>query len=167
MTIKKILDTEIERLLLMFIFISIVGLVFLQVLSRFVFNVSVGWSAELSRYLLIWLTWLSASYAIRKNEHIRITILIDKLPKIVRKWVEFIVLIIWSFFTIVMAIVGADVVSKIKLTGQQTTTLGLSMWIVYLIIPLAGLLMLIRIIQQLYFLFKPEIINSDCKERDE
>lgn len=153
---KELIDVKLEEWLLIVSTIFIVLLVFLQVVTRFVFNISVGWSAELSRYLLIWITWISMSYTIRKNDHIRITLVVERLPEKFKKVIEVIVIVVWSSFAFVMAYVGTEVVQTIKLMGQKTSTLGISMWVVYLIIPIGGALMLIRLVQQLYFVFKPE-----------
>lgn len=151
MKLKQLIDIKLEELLLMISFIFIILLVFIQVISRYVFNVPVGWSAELSRYLLIWITWISASYAIRKREHIRITLLVDKFPSLWKKVNELFVIFIWGVFAFIMAFVGTEVVLSLKLMGQTTSTLGIPMWVVYLIIPLGGIMMIIRLIQQIYF----------------
>ncbi|PID02497.1 C4-dicarboxylate ABC transporter permease [Sporosarcina sp. P2] len=160
---KELIDIKMEEWLLIISTLFIVVLVFLQVLARYVFNISVGWSAELARYLLIWITWISMSYTIRKNDHIKITFLVDRLPVNVQKIVQVIVILLWSVFAFVMAIVGTQVVQTIKLMGQKTSTLGLPMWVVYLIIPIGGVLMLIRLVQRLYFIFKPEkiVVSGD------
>ncbi|ARF14928.1 TRAP transporter small permease [Sporosarcina ureae] len=160
---KELIDIKMEEWLLIISTLFIVALVFLQVLSRYVFNISVGWSAELARYLLIWITWISMSYTIRKNDHIKITLLVDRLPMNVQKVVQVIVVLLWSVFAFVMAIVGTQVVQTLKLMGQKTSTLGLPMWVVYLIIPIGGVLMLIRLVQRLYFIFKPEkiVVSGD------
>lgn len=153
---KEWIDIKIEEWILIIATIFIILLVFIQVLARFVFNISVGWSAELSRYLLIWITWISMSYTIRKSDHIRITLIVERLPQKVQKVIEVIVILVWSAFAFIMAYVGTEVVQTMKLMGQKTSTLGISMWVVYLIIPIGGVLMLIRLVQQLYFVFRPE-----------
>ncbi len=160
---KEFIDIKLEEWILIITTIIIVLLVFLQVIVRFTFNISVGWSAELSRYLLIWITWISMSYTIRKNDHIRIMLIVERLPEKLQKIIEVIVIVAWASFAFVMAYVGTEVVQTIKLMGQKTSTLGISMWIVYLIIPIGGVLMLIRLVQQLYFVFKPEknAVNGD------
>lgn len=149
--LKQWLDVKLEEWLLILSFIFIILLVFLQVVSRYVFNVPVGWSSELSRYLLIWITWISASYAIRKQEHIRITLLVDRFSRRAKKITELFVIIVWSAFAFVMAFVGTEVVLSLQMMGQKTSTLGIPMWVVYLIIPIGGVLMIIRLIQQVYF----------------
>lgn len=155
--LKKWLDVKLEEWLLVASFILIILLVFIQVASRYVFNVPVGWSAELSRYLLIWITWISASYAIRKREHIRITLLVDRFSLKAKKVTELFVILVWSLFAFVMAFVGTEVVLALKMTGQTTSTLGVPMWVVYLIIPIGGFLMITRLIQQVYFVITDKL----------
>lgn len=159
--LKQLLDVKLEEWLLIISFIFLILLVFLQVISRYIFNVPVGWSAELSRYLLNWITWISASYAIRQQEHIRITLLVDRFSKKGKKITELFVIIVWSMFAFVMASVGTEVVMSLQMMGQKTSTLGIPMWVVYLIIPIGGILMIIRLIQQVYFIItdKVELIN--------
>lgn len=157
---KKIFDYKLEEWVLLVSLIFIILLVFLQVLSRYIFNFSVGWTAELARYLLIWITWISTSYAIRHREHIRVDTLVKSFPLPVQKIIEVIVILLWSIFALVMAMVGTEIVMDIQMVNQKTSTLNLPMWVVYLIIPIGGFLMLIRLIQQLYFIFSHQTFNS-------
>ncbi|MBY7144519.1 TRAP transporter small permease [Virgibacillus sp. NKC19-3] len=157
MKLKKLIDVEIEKWLLIISFIFLILLVLVQVLARYIFSVPVGWNAELSRYLLIWITWISASYAIRMREHIRITLLVDRFSPKGKKITELFVIFVWSAFAFAMAFVGTEVVLSTQMLGQQTSSLGIPMWIVYIIIPLSGVLMIIRLVQQVYFIIKDKV----------
>ena len=60
--------------------ISIGGMtavVLLGVLFRYVFRQPLGWSEELSRYLMIWSASLAISIGIRENEHVGLSMLMD------------------------------------------------------------------------------------------
>lgn len=67
---KKI--NRVEEWLSVAVLIAILILLSYQVIMRFVFHNTNSWSEELARYLFIWLVYLSASYAIYKNAHIKI-----------------------------------------------------------------------------------------------
>jgi len=153
---KEILDRKIEEWSLVAGFFILIILVFSQFLSRYVFDYSLSWSQELSRYLLIWLAWISVSFTIREKRHIRVEILKDRLPKKIQTIVEIIVLILWAVFAIFLAVVGTQFVLSIQTSGQGSPMIGLPMWMVYLILPLAGVLMAVRLIQQFIFLIKKE-----------
>src|SRR5690625_3757332 len=153
---KEILDRKIEEWSLVAGLFILIILVFSQFLSRYVFDYSLSWSQELSRYLLIWLAWISVSFTIREKRHIRVEILKDRLPKKIQTIVEIIVLILWAVFAIFLAVVGTQFVLSIQTSGQGSPMIGLPMWMVYLILPLAGVLMAVRLIQQFIFLIKKE-----------
>lgn len=54
-------------------------LVLTGVLFRYVFQSPIGWTEEISRYLMIWAASLAISIGIRENEHIGITVLVDSI----------------------------------------------------------------------------------------
>lgn len=54
-------------------------LVFLNVLLRYGFNSSINITEEVSRYLFVWLTFLGAILAFNENQHVRVTLITDRL----------------------------------------------------------------------------------------
>lgn len=153
MNFLKFLDEKLEEWILIISFMFLVGLVFTQVFFRYVISHSLGWSEELSRYILVWIAWISACYIIRSGKHIRIETVKNKLPKSAQIWVEALVLALWSVFALFLAIEGWQLVMGVQTTGQVSPSLGVPMWLVYMALPIGGILMLIRIIQQFYWLF--------------
>lgn len=75
----EILD-KIEDTALIVMFMAMVGIIFFQVIMRYVFNNSLSWSEELGKFLFVWLSWFGISIGHRRKEHIKITMLVDKLP---------------------------------------------------------------------------------------
>lgn len=51
-----------------------------QILARDIFVISSMWTEELARFLFVWIVFLGAATLIEGNEHIRISMLIDRLP---------------------------------------------------------------------------------------
>ncbi|MFD1606968.1 TRAP transporter small permease [Oceanobacillus luteolus] len=154
MDIKSFLDKKLEEWVLIISLIILVLIVFVQVLSRYFLNYSFAWSEEIARYILIWVAWISVSYSIRRQEHLRIEFLKDRFSPTVQKYIELVVLILWFLFAIFLAIEGTNVILGIQSSGQTSPSIGMPMWIAYLAIPVGGLLMTIRLIQQVYFLFR-------------
>lgn len=58
------------------------------VVARYVFNQPLEWSDELAQALALWLAMLGAVIALRRGEHMRLTVLSDALPLRVRSWVQ-------------------------------------------------------------------------------
>ena len=57
-----------------------VVLVFGNVVLRYVFNSGIATSEELSRWLLVWLTFLGAIVALRQHAHLGVDMLVRALP---------------------------------------------------------------------------------------
>lgn len=50
-----------------------------QVVGRYVFNKAPGWSEELARFMMLWLTMLGSASALRSGGHLAVTSLVDSL----------------------------------------------------------------------------------------
>ena len=61
---------------------------FYQILARDIFVISSMWTEELARFLFVWIVFLGAATLIEGNEHIRISILIDRLPLAVSRMIR-------------------------------------------------------------------------------
>jgi len=77
---KKIL-APIEKL---FGFLTILGtglmlvIIFLQVISRYFFSYTASYSEELSRYLFVWVTFLSLPIVSRQGGHMVVGLLLER-----------------------------------------------------------------------------------------
>ncbi len=78
---KRVIDAlnRIEEIVLVALFSAMVLIIFVQVIMRKA-NHSLYWSEELGKFLFVWISWLGISIAQRKGEHIKITMLTDRLP---------------------------------------------------------------------------------------
>lgn len=56
-----------------------VGSMIWQVVGRYVFSHAPGWSEELARFLMLWITMLGAAAALRGGGHLAVTVLADAL----------------------------------------------------------------------------------------
>ena len=80
---KKTLDL-IQKLINIFLSVAIFAMtliIFLQVISRYIFNSPLVWSEELSRYLFVWISFLAIADAVRTKSHIALSILTDRMSK--------------------------------------------------------------------------------------
>lgn len=70
---------RIEEILIIAMFSAMVIVIFAQVIMRYVFNNSLYWSEELGKFFFVWISWLGISLGEREGEHIKITMLVDRL----------------------------------------------------------------------------------------
>ncbi len=129
-------------------FIVMVILVLLQVIFRYIMRISVPWTEELARCILILITFVGGSLAIRDKQHITVTAIINKLSRKVRYYLIICFNIAISMFLI---IVFKGSIIMAKLTWE--TPLGSISWLtsgkLYLILPISIVIMLAYLIRQL------------------
>lgn len=80
---------------------------FYQILARDVFLISSMWTEELARFLFVWIVFLGAGTLMKDNEHIRISILVERMPPFVGRLIRvisnllllsFCVIFLWSSY---------------------------------------------------------------------
>lgn len=113
------------------------------VLTRYIFADQSPWTDELARFMLIWVSILGAAYVSGKNAHIAIDLLpasVSEKRKLQLELVkEFIIAV---FVTVVFMIGGLRYVYISFRLGQTSAALGIPMGYVYLVMPLAGIIII-------------------------
>jgi len=145
---------KIEEHILAISMLLIVILVFMQAFSRFLTGASLSWGSELAIYLHILQVWVGASLAIRSGDNVRIEFFVNLFPRNIKFYIELLALVIWFLFALFLAIQGTIFVLEVFESGQRTPTMRILLGIPYLAVPLGGLLMSVRLIEQIFRRFK-------------
>ncbi|MDW0116207.1 TRAP transporter small permease [Sporosarcina thermotolerans] len=129
--------------LLMTVFIA------LQVIVRFVFtsfdlNISVPWTEELSRYLMIWAVFLGGALAMRRDSMIQVDPFVNALPGAIGKTIKVVSLLLTASFFMFLFILGYQYV--IQGMGQMSPVMRIPMAVTYLAIPVGSFVMILNII---------------------
>ena len=121
----------------------------LQVISRYVFNFSIAWAEEVSRFSYIWAVYMGMSMAARDNQHIRINVHLKfLLPPKIFKFSEAIADSIMVFFFVLMVFFSLKMLSFMYEYPFSSAVTKIPMYYVYTIIPLASFAIIARIIQR-------------------
>ena len=142
---------QIEKYMIVSMFLVMTVIIALNVVTRFVFNFTLSWGEQLARLLLVWTSFAGISWAGMINAHMRVTALslaFKKNPKIfeIIYLLGDIVAVIYGFY-LSWQIFGVRIL--VKNQGQVLSALPLvPKWIMYLagVLGMAG--MSIRIIQR-------------------
>lgn len=84
---NKFVDALFKKIeILIAIFLAVmIGLVFMNVVLRYIFNTGFVWSEEIARLCFIYLVYLGAIGAARDNRHLLIDSVLSKLPDVAQK----------------------------------------------------------------------------------
>ena len=123
--------------------VSMVVVLFLQVFTRYVLRNPLYWSEELARIILIWSVFLGAVFSFRSGTHMRIDILMKKLPMRLRMAVNLVSKTIVTVFSVVLVIHGSIFSSKMMRIIAPATKIPTG--IIYLVLPIFACLTVIII----------------------
>lgn len=147
---------KFEEAFLVGTLVLMVVLIFGQIIGRYVFQSAPSWTEEAARYIHIFQVWMGAGYAVKLGEHIRVGAFINLFKGSFRKILEMLATLIWFALALILAILGTKLVMESFRHGQVSPAIQLSFWIPFLAIPLGGLSMSVRLIQQLIMIFKTD-----------
>lgn len=130
-------------------FIVGIALIFYGVIMRYVFNEPKAWVEEIARYSIIWGVFLGFGLALRHNQHIQVDILYDRLKPKMKQILDIVATLISIAFCGIYTYYGYILVENRFHSGMVSLDVGIPMWIVYLILPISGVLFLLRFIERL------------------
>jgi TRAP-type C4-dicarboxylate transport system permease small subunit len=131
----------IEKIVATICVVSMVVVLFLQVFTRYVLRNPLYWSEELARIILIWSVFLGAVFSFRSGTHMRIDILMKKLPMRLRMAVNLVSKTIVTVFSVVLVIHGSIFSSKMMRIIAPATKIPTG--IIYLVLPIFACLTVI------------------------
>lgn len=120
---------------------AIAAMVNLQVFNRYVMDYVLGWEEEVSRYLMIWSSFLAASYALWQGEQLGMEFVVKLLPDRGRRAVRILTNVLCIGFLAVIAYQGFVWMMPQQL-DQISPSLGITMAIPYAAIPVSAVLMI-------------------------
>lgn len=140
------LRIKIDKILSYFL-ITIMGVMVInvlwQVFSRYFLGEPSSFTDELARYLMIWVGVLGAAYVSGKNGHVAIDVLPSRLDKAKQKKLKNVVSVLIILFSITALVIGGSRLVYITYVLKQfSPALQMPLSLVYLVIPVSGILII-------------------------
>lgn len=130
---------SLPEILLAVLFAAVILVMALGVFFRYVLNNSLSWNIELSRYIFTWATFLGAVIAMRDGVHIRIDLLVDRVPVKVRRFLNIFNSFCVLAFSLFITVIGFELVNRTGGTVSAAMSLPLN-YVYYLALPATFLL---------------------------
>lgn len=141
------LDDHIEECICTICLMLVAACIMIQVIMRYVFSASSPWAEELAVYGMIFAVYFGACMGARERSHIRITLLVNALPRSLSVTAVVLADILWAAFVVFM-IVQTSVYTQLLFDVVYISPgLGIDQKWVQLVIPFALGLLLFRIVQ--------------------
>lgn len=138
------------------LYLTMIVVIFLQVVFRFVIKSSLPWSEELARYIMAYAVFIGAAIAAKEGAHIGINVVVGALPRPFNKYLRIFALFISFIFSVLLVYLSLIIVSFLMKTGQKSPAMLIPIWIAYASLPFGAVLMSIRFLQSTFRQFKQE-----------
>ncbi len=125
--------TKIEDTFLVVCFSTIAIVLFLQIIFRYFLNSPLIWTEELSRYLLVWITFFGINYGLRRDVHIKMEFFFNKMPASVQQLTTILTQALMVYFMVILFSPTLDFV-RMQM-NIESSAMQISMGIVYISLP--------------------------------
>ncbi len=122
--------------------ILLIGITFIGVIFRYIFNKPITWLEEIQLMLLLWIGFVTAGAAFRQGSHIGIEMVVELFPKKVQRVVE------WFDRAVVMVILlfltkqCFEYFLLFVRNGRKTAVLRIPYAAIYVVMPVTCILMI-------------------------
>lgn len=118
------------------------AIIFMQVITRYIFGFTFEWSEELARFLFVWAVFLGSALIMGEDGHLAV----ELLPRMLKGKKPGILLDVFinlcGYVFILLLIVQGWLMTE-TMTFQEAPGLGIPMSWVYIVMPVSGVLMLL------------------------
>jgi TRAP-type C4-dicarboxylate transport system permease small subunit len=139
---KNKMDKVIDFILVLLV-IGMTTVVSIAVFFRYVLNHPLSWTEEVTRLMIVWLSFMGAYMAMREKKHIGFDLFISKLPDMIKRGIELAGHILILIFLIVVVWEGFKFSQEFLNVGMPYTNIPVG-WFAYSVFPVSGTLMLVQ-----------------------
>ncbi len=137
------------------------------VFTRFCLGKQAAYTDELARVLLVWVSMVGAALAFGVKAHLGVDFFVNRLHPEARKTLSMLVQVVTAVLAVVVFVVGGWGLAMGQM-GQQLPTLPISRGLVYISIPLGGVLICLFALENLVEIFKTpaELLGAQTKSEE-
>lgn len=144
-------DRNLEKVIMLFNYILMTIIIFVEVFRRFLFAEQAPWSTTIPIYLFLWVVWIGCAYNVRIRTHLRFDEIRSRMPYAAQfaclmfdslLWIGFACIVL--YFTTDQVIMLRDNFAIVQGTDEVL------LWWFYTATPIAFVLLIFRVLQNVY-----------------
>jgi TRAP-type transport system small permease protein len=150
MKVLRLIDRFLDRFAQVGIILAMAAMavvIIAQVYFRYGPGTSLAWSEEAARYLMVWLTFLGGPVALRRAEHVGVTIFRDWAPRLPRLLLMLLGQLVMVGLLAVIVYIGYA--TTVRNLGQPSPAMRIPVGWVTAAIPVGSALMLIEVLKMM------------------
>jgi TRAP-type C4-dicarboxylate transport system permease small subunit len=142
---KKFFDVVlfVQRKICAVLLLAMIVVTTIQIVARVILHVSSAWTEELSRFLMIWITFIGGTGMLIKGEHLAVDFLSSMYTPSARKIARIVNNLIYTFFSGFMLIFGYKLFTNPITMRSLTPALQVPRKWIYVILPVCMVFMVL------------------------
>lgn len=116
------------------------------VVLRYLLDRPIGWSEEISIYLMIWAVFLGTAYTLKEDGHIGVDLLMKKIPGYLRPFFLLFHYVVGLLFLSVLFYKGIEMVNLAFTLDTRSMAINFPLFITYLAVPVGAALLILQLL---------------------
>lgn len=151
--VKAVFDYTLNILLYLasvLLFVAFV-IVCAEVIMRYFFNLPQVWEVEITEYILLYVTFLTAPWLLREEEHVKMDVFLNLLRPRSQRVVNAITSLLCAIVCLVLVVYGTwNTVSDYREGILTYTALEIAKWPILIVIPFGSCFLFIQFVRRAY-----------------
>jgi TRAP-type C4-dicarboxylate transport system permease small subunit len=122
------------------------GIVTYAVGLRYLLNRPIGWSEEISIYLMIWAIFLGTAYTLKEDAHIGVDLLLKQIPESMKPFFLLFHYVVATVFLSVLFYKGIEMVKLSFVLDTRSMAIDFPLYISYLAVPFGSALLILQLL---------------------
>jgi len=145
------IDRHFERTIMVYSYLGIAVIIFVEVIRRFVFSLQAPWSTTVPPVLFLFMAWVGCSYNIRLRTHLAFNEFRMNMPRKMQFACLTLDAVLWLGFCIIIVVTGMRVTANAADNFQILEgTDNIMKWWFLISLPIAFMMMAGRVIENWY-----------------
>lgn len=142
--IMKYYEEYLGGILFAVMFITLI----MQIFSRQILNKPLIWTEELARLVFVYIAMLGVTLGVKYEQHVGIEILSDMFPPALARIMNIFKAILTGIIIVLLIFIGIEITKR--KASLELISLGISSGYLYAALPIGGIMMGIRFVENIY-----------------
>ncbi len=139
---------RVIRVVQIFLFAAMIGLVSYEVVMRYVFNAPTVWSESAARLCMVWLVVLGMNLAIRHGDHIRVDFFVDNASPRWQAILAAVRIIVVAIVTLILIYAGYKI--AVANWTQIASGIRIPVFWKYIVVPIGSVIALLFLLERVF-----------------
>jgi TRAP-type C4-dicarboxylate transport system permease small subunit len=129
------------------------AIVTIAVIARYVLSQPIGWSEEVSIYLMIWGIFLGTAFTLKHDAHIGVDLLMSRLSHRAKRFFHCFQYLVGLAFMSILLVKGIGMIKLSLMLDSRSIATDFPLYLIQLSVPVGAVLLMLQLVSKFVHLF--------------